>query len=409
MYMPEKKITILVSLILIVFAAGSILGDDWPAWRGPNGNGIFHEKGWDPKALAGGAKILWRIKVAPGYSAVSVKEGLLYTMGNQDNKDIVYCLDTRSGKEIWRFEYDCTVRSYNGSFSTPVVEDGLVYTFSRKGDVYCLDSANGRCCWQVDVCQEFGAQPPKYGFSGSPVIVDDLVVLNANEYGIALDKNTGKPIWASPPGRCGYAAPVIYTYQGRKCVAVFAFRRLNGVALATGDRLWHFPWVFNDGADSPDPVVVGNRVFISTAYRNGATVIDFSNNDPKQVWFKKDIQDEFGSSIYKDGFLYVPHGDTRHRTAYLKCIRFENGEEMWNRDTGHCSLIYGDGKFIVLNQWGKLLIMEASEKGCHDISQAQVVETSSAVRCWTAPVLAQGNIYVRTNVGNLVCVDVSGS
>ena len=188
---------------------------------------------------------------------------------------------------------------------------------------------------------------------------------------------------------------------------MFSYRRLNGVDLETGKLLWHFPWVFNDGADSPDPVVVGSRVFISTAYRNGATVMDFTNNEPKQIWFKKDIQDEFGTSIYKDGFLYVPHGDTRHRTAYLKCVNFNTGEEVWTRETGHCSLILINDKFVLLNQWGELTIMEATEKGFKDLSKAKVVETSSRVRCWTAPVLCNGRIYIRTNVGDLLCVDVS--
>jgi outer membrane protein assembly factor BamB len=190
-------------------------------------------------------------------------------------------------------------------------------------------------------------------------------------------------------------------------LAIFSYRRLNGVELRTGKLLWHFPWVFNDGADSPDPVVVGKRVFISTAYRNGATVIDFTNKQPTQIWFKKDIQDEFGSSIYLNGYLYVPHGDTRHRTAYLKCVDFNTGEEVWCRDTGHCSLIYVNDKFVLLNQWGELTIMKASEKGFNDLSKAKVVETSSRVRCWTAPVLSNGRIYIRTNVGDLICVDVS--
>ena len=171
--------------------------------------------------------------------------------------------------------------------------------------------------------------------------------------------------------------------------------------------LWHFPWVFDDGADSPDPVVVGKRVFISTAYRNGASVVDFSNNEPKQLWFRKDIQDEFGSSIYINGYLYIPHGDTRHRTAYLKCVDFNTGDVMWTRDTGHCSIIYANGKFILLNQWGELTIMEASEKGYNDLSKAKIVHTSSRIRCWTAPILSNGKIFVRTNEGDVVCVDVS--
>lgn len=386
---------------------GNSIADDWPYWRGPNRNGISDEKGWNPRALEGGAKILWETNVGNGYSAVSVKDGYLYTMGNLDNKDIVYCLEEETGEEVWRFVYDCWVRSYPGAFATPVVDGNHVYTVSRKGDVHCLDSRTGKKKWAVDITEEFGAPSPKYGFSGSPVIEGDGLILNGCKHGIALNKHTGRKIWASPPGRSGYATPVIHTYKGKRCAVIFSHRCLNCVDLTTGELLWYFPWVFDDGADSADPAVVGSRVFISTAYRNGATVIDFSGKEPKQLWFKKDIQDEFGSSIYLDGYLYVPHGDTRHRTAYLKCIDFDTGEELWTRDTGHCSLIYVDGKFIVLNQWGELLIMEASEKGYKDLSKAKVVDTSRNVRCWTAPVLANGKIYVRTNTGELVCVDVS--
>jgi len=384
-----------------------VQADDWPYWRGPHGNGISHEKGWNPRSLDGGAKIHWKIKVGMGYSSVTVKDGLIYTMGKEDDNDIVYCLKEETGEEVWRFTYDCPVRSYQGTFSTPVTDGEHVYTLSRNGDVYCLNARTGAKKWFINIVFKFNAVQPKYGFSGSPVIHKEALILNGCKHGIALDRETGHKIWASDPQKSGYATPVIYTHDGKTCIAIFSHRRINGVDFETGELLWDFPWVFNDGADSADPVVVGNRLFISTAYRNGATMIEFTQNPPKQHWFDKDIQDEFGSSIYLDGYLYVPHGDSRHRTAYLKCIDFNTGEVMWTRDTGHCSLILVDGKFVVLNQWGELLIMEASKKGCNDISRAKVIETSSSVRCWTAPVLANGRIYVRTNTGDLVCVDVS--
>jgi outer membrane protein assembly factor BamB len=330
-------------------------------------------------------------------------------MGNMDGRDIVYCLEERTGREVWRFSYDSAAKSYHGTFSSPVIDGGCVYSSGRNGDVHCLDAKTGKRIWHTNVVEKYGAQIPKYGFSGSPVIEGRAVILNACLYGIALDKATGKKIWASPPGRAGYATPVVYDYEGKKGIVVFSHRRLNGVDLRTGERLWQFPWIFNDGADSPDPVVVGSRVFISTAYRNGGAMIEFTGNRPEQHWFKKEIQNEFGSSLYIDGYLYVPVGDTRHRTAYLKCIDFNSGEELWSRDTGHCSMIYADGKFIVLNQWGKLRIMEATDKGWTDLSEADIIETNSRVRCWTAPVLANGRIYVRTCVGDLVCVDVSSS
>lgn len=381
--------------------------DDWPYWRGPTRNGMSAEKDWNPKALEGGANILWESHVGAGYASVTVKDGFLFTMGNISHTDYVYCLKAETGEEIWRFAYDCPVRSYPGAFATPVIEDSRVYSMSRNGDVHCLDAETGKKNWSVNIVTKFKAEKPKYGFSGSPVILGDKLILNGGKYGLALDRHTGEKIWASGPGQAGYATPVIYSYGGRTCAVVFSHRRLNGVDIETGKRLWQFPWIFDDGADSADPVVVGNRVFISTAYRNGATVIDFTDNNPKQVWFRKDIQDEFGSSIYKDGYIYVPHGDTRHRTAYLKCIRFDTGEEMWSRNTGHCSLIYADGKFIVLNQWSELLIMKASKTGCQDLSRAKVMETSSSNRCWTAPVLANGKIFIRSSAGDLVCVDVS--
>lgn len=394
---------------VLILLFGSAKADDWPCWRGPNGNGIFSESGWNPKALESGANILWKINVGEGYSSVSVTNARLNTMGNIDNEDIVYCLEAETGKEVWRFAYDCPTNGFKGPFATPVIDNGCVYTLSRNGDLYCLDAGTGDEKWHADITREFGAVKPKYGFSGSPVICDDLLVLNACKNGLAINKLTGEKAWASSSKRCGYATPVLYTYHGRKCAAIFAHQSINGVEVKTGKLLWSFPWVFDDGACSADPVVVGSRVFISSAYRNGGTMIEFTDNVPKQHWYKKDIQDEFGSSIYIDGYLYVPHGDTRHRTSYLKCIDFNSGEEMWCRDTGHCSLIHGNGKFIVLNQWGELLIMEASEKGCKDISKAKVLQTSSRVRCWTAPVLSDGRIFIRTNTGDLVCLDVSAS
>jgi len=401
--------TVLLLVTVLQLFPGTAAADNWPHWRGPFRNGISNEKNWNPNALADGADIAWKTNVGGGYSAVSAQDGRLYTMGNIDDKDIVYCLNAATGKEVWRFTYDYLVKNWYGPFSTPAVDGDRVYTVSRKGDIYCLDSKTGKKKWYLDVMKKFEAHEPLYGFSGSPVIEGKRLIINAGRNGLALDKYTGEKIWGDGNGKCGYATPVIYSYKGKKYAAVFTHRRLNGVDIETGEQVWHFPWIFNDGADSPDPVVVGNRVFISTAYGNGATMIEFTpgSETPKQHWFRKDLQNEFGSSIYLDGHLYVPHGDTRHRTAYLKCVAFDTGKEVWSRDTGHCSLILVNGKFIVLSQWGELTVMEASAKGYKDISKAKVVETSRKVRCWTAPVLADGKIYIRTNTGTLVCVDVT--
>ena len=100
-------------------------------------------------------------------------------MGNREDKDMIYCLKVDSGEEVWRFVYECQVKSYLGTFSTPVVDDGWVYTLSRKGDVYCLNARSGKKRWSVNITNEFGAREPKYGFSGSPVVEGDFLNLGA--------------------------------------------------------------------------------------------------------------------------------------------------------------------------------------------------------------------------------------
>nr|NQU91709.1 PQQ-like beta-propeller repeat protein [Bacteroidota bacterium] len=403
------KKTIFIIAAFLSILTSTLTAQEWSYWRGPNRNGITDDTSWSYAALDGKPNILWQTNVGNGYSSVTIYGDRLFTMGHQNTTNTVYCINTQDGKELWKFEFDCTERTHWGALSTPVYEENFVYVIGRNGLAFCLDAISGKQIWHTDIVAEFDAEKPKYGFSGSPVVEGELVILNAGKSGIALNKKSGKKVWGIGNGKAGYATPVIYTYKETKCAMVFSHRCLNAVDISDGNLLWSFPWVFNDGADSPDPVVVGHRVFISTAYRNGATMIDFKDNTPVQKWFKKDIQNEFGSSIYLDGYLYVPNGDTRHKTAYLKCIDFTTGEEMWCKDTGHCSFIYIDNKLILLNQWGQLTVMEVSEKGSQDLATSKIVETSDDIRCWTAPVLADGKLYVRTNTGELVCVYVNGS
>jgi outer membrane protein assembly factor BamB len=79
---------------------------EWPQWRGINRDSVSPETGWDPEAL-NKVKIVWKASVGIGYSSAAVKDKYLYTMGNKNNKDTVYCLNAETGKEIWSYSYPC--------------------------------------------------------------------------------------------------------------------------------------------------------------------------------------------------------------------------------------------------------------------------------------------------------------
>src|SRR5438105_4650276 len=77
---------------------------DWPQWRGPNRNGISSEPvnfGWPPE----GPAVLWRASIGTGFSSFAVAKGRVYTVGNTNEQDTVWCFDARTGKEIWKHSY----------------------------------------------------------------------------------------------------------------------------------------------------------------------------------------------------------------------------------------------------------------------------------------------------------------
>ena len=88
-------------MFCIVFLVNPIEADNWLKWRGPSGNGKSTENGWNPNGLKNGANIKWKIKIGSGYSSVSVRDNFLYTMGNSNNEDVVYCLNVKTGKEVY--------------------------------------------------------------------------------------------------------------------------------------------------------------------------------------------------------------------------------------------------------------------------------------------------------------------
>src|SRR5438270_615874 len=92
--------------LLIVLTPLAARVADWPFLRGPNHNGVSAETGWLDTWPSGGPPVAWRASVGVGFSTVAVSHGRLYTLGNADDKDTVYCLDAVTGKQIWTHSYD---------------------------------------------------------------------------------------------------------------------------------------------------------------------------------------------------------------------------------------------------------------------------------------------------------------
>lgn len=388
-----------VGILFVSMIIPSVQGEDWPIWRGPNADGISAESGWD----AASASITWSRELGDGYSTVSVKDGKVYSAGHVDGQDIVYCLNAENGDELWRYSYPCSTGSFKGPRATPVLDGESVYMVSREGVVYCLKAEDGSLGWKTEALAASDSDNNQWGIASSAVIHGNLILLNIGDHGTALDKQTGKVVWKSK-GAQSYASPVVFEYEGKTCAFMFAAQKLAMVDVSTGESLSSYAWETQYGVNGADPLLIDdNKVFITTGYKKGCALLDYSSGKLVEVWKNEQISSQFSSCVYIDGYIYGVDGQTKAK-GFLRCISAEDGSEQWSMPIGFGSLMAADGKLIALGERGTLYFARAVPQKYDEISQ---FDTGLGQLCWTAPVLANGTIYCRNDKGELVAVNVS--
>lgn len=339
---------------------------------------------------------------------MAVADGRLYATGNTANTDILSCLNADTGDLIWKYEYDepLAPNLYEGGPSaTPTVDGDKVFVLSRSGRLACLDAATGSEKWAVDMTELTGAPVPGWGFGGSPVVYKDLLLLNVGDSGAAVKKDSGELVWKSAPEEAGYTTPKLVSREDGDYAIFSSGRDFTGRDLETGEEVARWEWKTRYGINAADPIVDGDRIFISSGYRKGATVVDISSGEPVEVWKNKEMQNQMNPSVLVDGYLYGCSGDQNDRSTPLKCISMENGETQWEfPGIGTGNVMVAKDHLIVLSARGTLYFAPVSPEGFEPVFQMQAL----GGKCWTAPVLANGRLYCRNANGDLVCLDLRG-
>ena len=371
---------------------------DWPRWRGAEGSGVSAERDWKPAAF-NTPVIRWRTNVGAGYSSVSISGPHVYAIGNTANKDRVYCLDFKTGREVWKRSYDCAAGSYGGPRATPVVAHDRVYTFSRDGQVHCLNAADGKVRWKADLPSLCEATPARWGFAGSACLTDSLLVLNAGQHGVALKRDSGKLAWASPAGKPGYATPVAYALDGKQCLAIFGAKALYAVDRNSGKKLWSYPWQTKYDVNAADPIIDKTKMFIASGYDHGCAMLDFATGQPKLTWENKSLRAQFSSPVLFEGHIYGVDGNAGG--GAVVCLDPQTGNEKWRQDLGFGALMIAGGNIVFLSEKGNLHIAPAEPGGYKELAQATNLLPA---RCWTMPVFCRNHVFGKNHKGDLVCV-----
>jgi outer membrane protein assembly factor BamB len=391
-----KPIVATIALGLAI-AAGA---GDWPQYRGPTYAGVTVEKNLDFK----NAQERWRQDVFSGFSAVAIADGRVYTMGNKQNTDYVFCLDADSGEKIWAFEYPCQLdpNMYEGGpNATPTVRNGKVYTLSKEGHMHCLDAGDGKEIWQRHA-KKFGAQPPSWGFAGSVTVIGNTAVYNVGKGGVGLDATTGKTMWATGGNDAGYATPVPVTLNGDTQIVLATGKRVVALDPISGDEKWEFRWKTSYDVNAADPVFFGNSFLISSGYGTGAAAARVDGDSVTRLWRNKKLKSHFNTAVFWQGHIYGLDGDSGSRSS-LVCLDPATGDINWRqKDIGFGSLIIADSKLVVLNETGHLFIVAPQPESYEELHHGRPING----KCWTQPAIADGRLYLRNATGTLVCLNL---
>lgn len=398
------------SVLAASVRAASPQSDDWPGWRGADRTNLCQETGLLAAWPEEGPRLLWRVdSLGDGYSAFSIVDGILYTMGNRDGNEQVIALDTsRRGAKKWATTIG-PVRhegaGYPGPRSTPTYDEGRLYTLGLNGDLVCLNAQDGKLLWRHDLVAEFGGQIPTWGYSES-VLIDGPLVICTPGGGratlVALDKTSGSVIWQSPIGDgAAYASAIVVRPLGIKQYIQFTAQGIVGVRADSGGFLWRYNAPANGTANISTPVSHENLVFDASGYGTGGGLVRLENEADqivaKQIYFTKNMKNHHGGMVLVDGHLYGSNDP-----GLLTCLEFATGKVQWaNRATGKCSVLYADGHIYARSEEGKISLVRASPKEFVLHGQFEQPDRSSQPS-WTHPVINRGCLYLRDQ-GLLLC------
>lgn len=387
-------------------------GHDWPQFRGVNRDGISHESGLLKSWPENGPKELWRVPIGEGYSAISIVGDRLYTMygGKDGEEDVEFAaaFDAANGKELWRTRIGLKLDTQfgNGPRATPLVDGDMVYVMGARGDFAALKSDDGAEVWRVSIMESFGAGQPYWGFSSSAIMEDgQLLVETGGPEGklfTGLDRKTGEARWSSGDGASepSYNSAIGIDLGGQRQYVSISQDKLRAID-GTGAELWSYG--LPPGEKHASPVFIApDRIFASGAEGVGGTLVrvksDGETFDVSEVWKTRFMRNHFSSSVLHGDYLFG------FDNATLKAIAVADAKMGWGkRGLGKGSLMYADGHLLVLSDQGRLLLVEATGDKYVEKGSVQALEG----RCWTAPTLSGGKLYLRNHT-EMVVYDLKG-
>lgn len=423
----QKRPTLIAAAAIAALAGLPLVGfaGDWPQFMGPTGDGQCTETGIARSWPDSGPRELWSADIGVGFGGAAIRDGEVVILDRRDDKENVlrvFALD--SGEELWSAAWEAAGRTnYNGSRAVPTIDDDHIYAAGPFGNVYCVDRKTHKTVWQRNLRSEYGSRTPGFGFSQSPLLYKDVIIMGAltREKGlVAFNKKSGEEVWTSSGiGGGGHSTSGLFTVCGETHAVFVTSSGVFGINPSDGAMRWRYT-DYRNRNPIPLPTPIGDDTFFFTGgYNGGSTVAKFTKSgDDFNIETLARIRNgsQIPPALFHDGYLYAnlnENGNLRRNRPGLACLDKE-GKILWSTgsepDIERGNLVMIDGLILALGgSDGVLRLIEASPEGYKELA-SHAVFTNLRRRnnnIWAPLAISNGKLVLR-NQSQLKCLDLTG-
>ncbi len=385
-------------------------GASWTIFRGPNGNGTVDDQFAEIDWQATPPNEIWRIDVGPGWSSFSYHQGRLFTQEQRGELEYITCYRADDGHLIWshgdktRFE---EVVSGAGPRGTPTVSDGRVFAFGARALLTCLDEQTGAMHWQRNLVKEVNATVPIWAFSGSPLVVEDRVIVYAGGSGnnglIAVNQSDGQTIWGFPSSGENYSTPRMMDLCGESCLVFCDSQGVHGLNGASGESLWTYQPAGWKSAPYIDAQRIDeDRLLVALGDGVGMACLRLERSDDSwnisEQWSTNQLRPSFNDSLVMGDLIFG------FNQSIFSCIDAQTGKRLWNGGRfgfGQAVLLKNSGIILLAAEKGDLVILRANGDKLDVLHRQPVLNDKT----WNHPIVVGDRLFMR-NAKTAVCLQL---
>lgn len=418
-----------VYILVALSATIAAVAADWPEILGAGRRAEWTETGILRQFPATGPLYRWRTPLGQGYAGPAVASGRVFVPDyvpapGGGGSERVLCLDEQTGQVLWTYANPAATYNkfaYNsGPRAVPTVDGDRVYVMGAAGDLYALQAADGKLLWKVNLPVDFGAKMPTWGFAGSPVVYQDVLITPCganNARLLGLDKRTGQELWRALPATSdlGYTSPLLINAGGAEQLIMWVGGEVASVNPQTGQVYWQQP--ITKGMPCATPTTDGQRLLLTDFFKGSALLTLAPGKPAAQVAWIKGGANEV-NTLGLHGLMCSPllAGDYLYGVCsygQLRCLEVKTGERVWesleatkeNKRWATAFLVRNGEVYFLLNDRGELIIADLQPTGYKELARASILPPTSGgagdrelkAVLWTLPAYANRHFFARND------------